>query len=344
MTIANFVRQEYEFDARDGKRLRFKRFHDHSVEAEPVMLVHGAGVRSEIFIPPQPESLVHRLVNNGYDVWCLDWRASIDLPADEWTIEDAAVLDHPLAVRRICKETGVDQLKTIVHCQGSTSFMLALVAGLLPEVSLVVSNAVSLHPIVPTKSRLKGKLTIPVVSRLITYLNPQWGIHAPAGWPKVLDFLVRSIHHECNNAVCKWSSFTYGTGTPTLWRHENLNPELHRWIKGEFGPVPLSFFRHMNQCIKAGHLTTTGKYAELPRNIDARAPRTEARVVFLAGQMNNCFLAESQVRSFEWMNSYAPGKHSYYELADYGHLDVFIGKDAPRDVHPLVLDELARDT
>lgn len=64
-------------------------------------------------------------------------------PPNKWTLDQAAVYDHPVAVRRVLEETGADRLKAIVHCQGSTSFMMAAVAGLLPQVTTIVSNAVS---------------------------------------------------------------------------------------------------------------------------------------------------------------------------------------------------------
>ena len=46
----------------------------------PVLLVHGAGVRANIFRAPVAKSLVDVLVECGYDVWLENWRASIDLP------------------------------------------------------------------------------------------------------------------------------------------------------------------------------------------------------------------------------------------------------------------------
>jgi len=56
---------------------------------------------------------------------------------------------------------------------------------------------------------------------------------------------VRLVHRECDNQVCKLASYTYGTGKPTLWRHENLNDETHEWLRGEFAAVPLTFFVQM---------------------------------------------------------------------------------------------------
>ena len=45
-------------------------------------------------------------------------------------------------------------------------------------------------------------------------------------------------HHECDNPVCKEVSFTYGTGFPALWLHENLNDETHEWLSGNLPMCP----------------------------------------------------------------------------------------------------------
>ncbi|MEX0789872.1 MAG: esterase, partial [Actinomycetota bacterium] len=91
----------------------------------PVILVHGAGVRGNIFRAPVQTTLVDALLEEGYDVWLENWRASIDLPPNEWTLDQAAVYDHPVAVRTVAEATGTDEIKAVIHCQGSTSFMMS---------------------------------------------------------------------------------------------------------------------------------------------------------------------------------------------------------------------------
>jgi pimeloyl-ACP methyl ester carboxylesterase len=308
----------------------------------PVLLVHGAGVRANIFRAPVRRTIVDVLVDSGYDVWLENWRASIDVQPNEWTLDVAAVHDHPAAVRKVIEETGADEVKAIIHCQGSTSFMMSAVAGLLPEVKTVVANAVTLHPVIPRVSRFKIKNLVPLVAKLTPYMNPRWGLEAPTATAKALALMVRITHHECDNPVCKMVSFTYGTGFPALWRHENLNPETHEWLKEEFAAVPLSFFRQMARCVDAGHLVSLGRQSELPASFVAQPPDTDARIAFFAGRENICFLPASQERTFRFFDEQRPGRHSFVELPGYGHLDVFMGKEASRDVFPLMLEELER--
>jgi len=249
-------------------------------------------------------------------------------------------------------------------------------------VKTVVANAVTLHPVIPRFSRFKITNLVPLVAKLTPFMNPQWGLAPPTKTAKALALMVRLTHHECDNAVCKMVSFTYGTGFPALWRHENLNPETHEWVKQEFAHVPLSFFRQMAKCVEAGHLVSVESRPELPRSFVAQAPQTDARFAFFAGKQNICFLPTSQERTFRFFDERRPfvaqdpqtdarfaffagkqnicflptsqertfrffderrpGYHSLVELPGYGHLDVFMGKQAARDVFPLMLAELER--
>jgi pimeloyl-ACP methyl ester carboxylesterase len=308
----------------------------------PVLLVHGAGVRANVFRAPVDTSIVQFLVDRGHDVWLENWRASIDLPPNEWTLDQAAVHDHPNAVRTVLEETGASSLDAVIHCQGSTSFMMSAVAGLVPQVKTVVANAVSLHTLVPTWSRFKIRYVMPVMRPLLPYVNPQWGLKAPNAVALAISLGVRLVHHECDNPVCKMVSFTYGAGFPALWRHENLNPATHEWIKHEFGDVPISFFVQMDRCVRRGHLISVDGFKELPEDFVAQPPQTDARFVFIAGRLNQCFLPESQRRTYEWFAGRRQNYHAFHELPSYSHLDVFLGKSAAQDVFPMIAAELEK--
>lgn len=306
----------------------------------PVLLVHGAGVRANIFRPPVETTFVDYLLDNGYDVWLENWRASIDFAANRWTLDQAALYDHPAAVRTVIQYTNSATLKAVIHCQGSTSFMMSAVAGLVPAVSVIVSNAVSLHPEVCWAAKQKLRYGVPLVGMLTPYINPQWGEY-PHGWLQLLlKGWVELTHHECHNSVCKFSSFTYGVGFPVLWRHENLNDKTHDWIRQEFGNVPLSFFRQMQACVCAGHLVAVESFPALPADFIAAPPKTNARLAFVTGELNACFNWHSQLATYNWFQTFRSDYHSLRVLPGYGHLDVFIGKNAVHDTFPILLEEL----
>jgi hypothetical protein len=337
----NYIEQTIPFQAGDGLECNLVnvKAEDHPPKG-PVLVVHGAGVRGNIFRAPVKTNFVEFLVQEGYDVWLENWRASIDLEPNEWDLDQAAKYDHPKAVEKVVEETGYDEIKAVIHCQGSTSFMMSAVAGLVPQVTNIVSNAVSLHPVVPRWSVFKINVALPLVSLGTRYLNPQWGKEAPGVFPKIIRSLVEVTHNECDNGVCKQVSFTYGSGFPALWRHENLNDATHEWLKDEFAEVPIHFFNHIKKCIKKGHLVSLQKDRDLPLDYVSTPPKTDARFSFLAGKKNLCFLPESQGHTYEYFEKLEPGRHAFHLLPDYSHLDVFMGKNSARDVFPIILKEL----
>ena len=182
---------------------------------------------------------------------------------------------------------------------------------------------------------------LPAMKRMLQYLDPGWGDHPPQTVGKLLTALVKLSHHECDNTACKLVSFTYGSGFPALWRHENLNEQTHEvFIPNEFGHVPMTFFAQMARCVTAGHLVSFEKFNDLPADYVAQEPATDARFVFLAGQLNQCFLPESQRQTYDYLDDIRPGYHALHVLPTYSHLDVFLGTSAARDVFPLILQEL----
>lgn len=306
----------------------------------PVLLVHGAGVRANIFRPPVALNFVDALIERGHDVWLENWRASIDLPPCEWTLDDGAVYDHPAAVRDVLHRTGATSMQAIVHCQGSTSFTMSAAAGYLPGVRTIVTNAVSLHPVIPRVSKVKIGGAAPVLSIISPYMNPAWGDQPPHLLARAIRGVVRLTHHECDNDVCRMVSFTYGTGFPCLWSHDNLDADTHEWIRHEFAAVPFTFFAQMRKSVAAGRMVPARRNSALQLDLASGPPKTDARFVLLAGRRNLCFLPDSQRRTFEYLEKHQPGRHRLHVFHDYGHLDVFIGQRAAHDVFPTILEEL----
>jgi pimeloyl-ACP methyl ester carboxylesterase len=340
----NYHERVVPFTAGDGRKLNLINVRGDSPSSKgPVLLVHGAGVRANIFRGPVETSIVDALVSAGYDVWLENWRASIDFAPNLWTLDQAALYDHPQAVKTVRAETGATQLKAVIHCQGSTSFTMSAMAGLIPEVTTIVSNAVSLFQVVPAWSKLKLKYLLPPVKLMTQYLNPHWGVEAPTLSAKLITLLVNLTHHECNNAVCKQVSFTYGSGFPALWSHENLNEETHEWLKEEFAEVPLRFFDQILPCIKHGSLVSVEGFEALPVDFARTGPQTDARFAFFAGENNLCFLPISQIKAYEYFSALQKDYHSLHVLPEYGHLDVFMGKNAAKDIFPLMIAELDKD-
>lgn len=315
--------------ASDGLPLRLRHLWAPGPSRGPVLLVHGAGNRGEVFRPPGGTTLVDALLAENWDVWLLDWRASKSVGLVPWTLDQAARYDHPAVVRHVLEASGADSLQIISHCVGSASVSMAAVAGRLPGVSTVITNGFSLHPVVPPLSAAKLRFLVPLVGQLTRSVSPEWGDNPEGLLAWLMRLLVRCTHRECRNDVCRMASFIFGGGSSALWDHDRIDTATHQWLRHEFGAVPLTFFEEIGRAVRSGSLVP-----DVP-------PQTDARFVLLAGQRNRTFLPESQSCTFRYLDRHQPGRHRLHLVSGYGHLDLFIGRDAATDVFPLILTELA---
>jgi len=132
----------YPFLAEDGVPLRLTRYQGGT--KGPVILSHGLGVSSLIFsLDTVDTNMLEYLYANGYDVWLLDYRASIALPeqaALQASGDDVALNDYPAAVNQVRAITGAPDVQMAVHCWGSTTFFMAMLAGLQGVRSVVASQ------------------------------------------------------------------------------------------------------------------------------------------------------------------------------------------------------------
>lgn len=335
------------FEAKDGFQLNFRHLPrvPGTPDMGPVMFVHGSGTRANLFCPPSTITLPAMLSAAGFDVWLLNWRASIDLMPTLYTFDDAAVNDFPAAVEKIaaCTKSTKKTVKAVVHCQGSHAFMMSIASGLLPEVTAVVANSTAMHPRVRWSARVKLPIALKTLGKMTQWFNPQFGLYASSFSARILDLLVRLFHHECNNAVCKHSSFTYGVGFPTLWSHDNLDEVTHDWIKGEFAHVPVSLFRQTHRSLKAGQLVPVRGFPDIPADFASEdtPPDTTAKFLFVCGADNRTFHPTGMARTFRHFERHYPGRNKHWEIPGYGHLDTLIGQYASDKVFPDVVNWLS---
>ncbi len=310
----------------------------------PVLLSPGTSLRAEIFYgQPSGRTLAEVLLDEGYDVWAQNWRGSPDCPPNLYTLDRVARYDHPAAVAAVLGEARTSNLKAIVHCQGSVSFTMAAVVGLVPEVTHVVSSAVSLHVRATRKTRMKQVLMLPLASVLTPYADPQWGIRSPAPPGQGLAAVARLVRRECDNPVCAMASYVYGTGPDVLWRHANVDPDVHAWIGRELGFAPFrGLLRQLVKSTGRKHLVRAEKLPGMPESYVDAPPRTGARFTFVVGAENRMFLPAGQRATFEHFDAHAPGHHAFHELEGMGHLDTLLGRDAAERTFPVMLAGLER--
>ena len=310
----------------------------------PVLLVPGSGVRAEMYYgQPVGPSFAEFLLRRGYDVWVETWRASIDLPPNPYTLDLAAMIDHPLAVRTIlatCEREGHKgvALKAVVHCQGSISFMMAAVAGKLDErVTHIVSSAVSLFIDVTQSTWLKQRLAMPIVGAMFPGLDAQWGIRPITPAAGGFAALARRMERSCGNPTCQVANYMYGSGWDVLFRHvdDQDNPwvadAVHEWSGREVGYTPLSLIRQVAESTRHGHVVPSAAPPPgTPSAYLATPPQTHAQITFVAGDHNNMFRWQGQHRAKRFFDAAnGPGQADFAILPGFGHLDTFWGRTAP---------------
>ncbi|MGE6263319.1 alpha/beta fold hydrolase [Aeromonas media] len=307
----------------------------------PVLLAHGLGVSSLIFtIDTINTNLVEYLVAHGYDVWCLDFRASIELPAavkHQSTGDDVATKDYPAAVQKIRDVTGVATIQAVVHCWGSTTFFMAMLAGLQGVRSFVASQ-VALHVKAPVMTKLKTGLHVPSFLQQLKINSLNAYVDKERDWQnKLFDAALKLYPTEmeelCDNPVCQRIAFMYAP----LYEHTQLNDATHRAMHEMFGIANMRSFEHVGRLVNTGHLVdVAGHDCYLPNISCLNLP-----ICFIHGAENACFHPESTKLTYDLLcQQFRPENYTRYVIPRYGHIDCIFGKNAHLDVFPYILKHL----
>ncbi|MDJ0644162.1 MAG: GMC oxidoreductase, partial [Erythrobacter sp.] len=132
----------------------------------PVVLAPGFSVRASSFATPTvEENLAESLVDQGYDVWLFDYRASADSGNDtvhppEFCIDDIARYDWPAAVEKVRSVTGAESVQALAHCVGSMSLLMGIGAGWVSHVRSLISSQLTLHPVTDWLNYMKADLGV----------------------------------------------------------------------------------------------------------------------------------------------------------------------------------------
>ena len=326
-------------NASDSVELRLTRYRGGA--KGPVMLAHGLGVSSLIFtIDTIDTNLVEYLVANGYDVWCLDFRASIELPEAaklQSTGDDVATKDYPAAVQKIRSVTGAATIQAVVHCWGSTTFFMAMLAGLQGVRSFVASQ-VALHVKAPVMTKLKTGLHVPSFLQQLKISSLNAYVDKERDWQnKLFDAALKIYPTEmeelCDSAVCRRIAFMYAP----LYEHAQLNDATHRAMHEMFGIANMRSFEHIGRLVNTGHLVDfAGHDCYLPNIARLNLP-----ICFIHGAENACFQPESTKLTNDLLcQQFNPENYTRHVIPHYGHIDCIFGKNAHLDVFPHILKHL----
>ena len=332
------VPQVAYFKTSDGVGLRLTRYQGGA--KGPVILSHGLGVSSLIFsIDTIETNLLEYLCAQGYDVWLLDYRSSIELPAAtlQASGDDVATQDYPAAVQKVLDLTGAKSVQMVVHCWGSTTFFMAMLAG-LKGVRSAVASQIATQIRAPLATHLKTGLHLPSflkavgIPTLTAYVDNHEGLLAKV-YDAGLNLYPLDLKNRCTNATCHRITFMYAP----LYEHANLNEATHNALYEMFGVANMKSFQHLARLTNTGHLVNfNGEEVYLP-HLD----RLAIPITFIHGEQNECFIPESTEATLNELSK-ANGSQFYkrHVIPGYGHIDCIYGKTAVKDVYPFILEHL----
>ena len=308
----------------------------------PVILSHGLGVSSKIFSTTTIEqNLLEFLYESGFDVWLLDYRASIDLPASRtrFSADEIAKYDYQAAVNKVLEETNANDVQFVAHCFGATTFVMAMLAGLTGVRSAVCSQ-IAAHMVVGTEGRIKTGLHLPSVLDALGVDSLDAYVDTHANWlENIYDSALKlypvSFEEQCNSPTCRRITFMYAP----LYEHDQLNATTHDALHEMFGVANIGAFKHLALMAREGHLVDqNGNDVYMPHLDKMNIP-----IRFIHGEENVCFLPESTEKTLEALQ--AVNDSTDYDrivIPKYGHIDCIFGKNSAVDVYPHILEHLEK--
>jgi cholesterol oxidase len=325
----------------DGKILKLTRYRGGS--KGPLVLLHGLGVSSLIFaIDTIDTNMLEYLVAEGYDCWLLDYRASVDLPyaRELWNADDVALQDYPAALAKVRAITRTSTVQVLAHCFGATTFSMSLLAGLEGARSAVISQ-ISTDYVVPAfpqrtlaylrAPQLFEAMGIDVVNARATNADPwrEWILD------KALQMIVPVPRKErTQEATSNRITALYGR----LYNLDQLNnTTVTSGLAEMFGEANIEAFQQLALFARKQHLVDAdGADVYLPH-----VERMGLPILFVHGADNACFKPESTARTVERLAA-VNGRQLYerHVIPGYGHIDCIFGKNAARDIYPLIAAHL----
>jgi cholesterol oxidase len=329
--------KEYKVVTEDGVDILLTRY--QGGDKGPVIFSHGLGVSSKIFsLDTIDTNLLEYLYQQNYDIWLLDYRASIELPASksQFSADDIAKYDYPAAVARVLQETGAESVQMVVHCFGATTFFMSMLAGLKGVRSAAVSQ-IAIHLKTPLISRLKTGLYLPSVLEAVGVDSLTAYVDTHANWMErlydnALRFYPIEFEERSNSPVDRRITFMYGQ----LWELDQLNTATHETLHELFGVANIRCFEHLARMVRAGHVVDfDGAEIYMPHLENLAIP-----ITFIHGAENAAFIPESTKLTYDLLQQTNGDLYSRHVIPNYGHIDCIFGKNAEEDVYPFILEHL----
>jgi polyhydroxyalkanoate synthase len=287
----------------------------------PLLLVYALINKPYVLDLTKGGSLIEYLMNNGFDVYLLDW-GTPGYEDRNMKLDDFIIDYIPRAVKKVLKTSNVDELSILGYCMGGT--MTSIFAALYPE--LPIRNLIFMtSPFDFADSGSYGAM-----------LNEKY-----FNIDKVVDTLgvIPPEMIDYGNKLSKPMANFYGPFISLVDRVDNENfvksfKLLQKWLNdgipfpGESYRQWIRDFYQTNKLIK-GELVVRGRKVDL-KNITAN-------VLNLAGQ--NDLIAQPHM--VEALMDAISSKDKQFKNLPVGHTSITFGSQASKITYPTIGDWLA---
>lgn len=336
-----------------------------------VLLLHGANTSADIFHRPHG-GLVQFLVDEGLQVWVLDWRGSPRVitpllraaplggcPLAEravFNFEQVAAHDIRCSLDRIRAQSPGTPISVLGFCVGAAALSLGLANDLFDAtcVDRVLLMTAGLFFRTHWETWLKSREY--VLDQVATQdlacrsIDP----HLGCAWPAMLEELYgqwpRCMFADASPEWFKRLTFMYGEPYSLALVDRVCHADNGR-AGDMFGPL------HMGLYLNAARLVRRGYAREVlgeARGVRAQPGSQQAveevigrfrrlrSITLLGGAQNRLWHRESLDRMQEWLlrgtRDSRDGWCRKSIVRSHAHLDLLFGKDAKREVYPRILD------
>ncbi|KAK3953073.1 hypothetical protein QBC32DRAFT_339959 [Pseudoneurospora amorphoporcata] len=315
-----------------------------------LFMVPGAAVDHHIFaLPTIRYNAVNYFRRAGYRVFVTVHRiGQLMVAENSWTTYDAR-LDIKACMQYIREHFSKEKIYTIAHCMGSVALSTGMLDGTIPtDWFLGVScSQVFMNPIWQTMNLIKA--TTGPYDKIYKALAGNWfscstsrdDSYVQQALNQLLRLYPQPRKEICNNAACHRTSLVFGR----CWNHSNLNEATHRQIDRFFGGVNMKLLHLLMKQGAEGHVMTN---EPLCRRLDT--PENIQRLkgipfLLFVGRDQAVLSPEATERTYEILcDTFGTNDTSYKRrvVPGYGHLDVWMGRNAWKDVYPFVREEVDR--
>ncbi|KAI9780055.1 MAG: hypothetical protein M1839_007037 [Geoglossum umbratile] len=340
--------------AEDGVKTMMKYWRKNSTPspAQPkpnILFVPGLSMDHLMFMTPTIEhSAVEFFLSQGYDnVFCLTHRVGKTMIAQDGHLPLDARYDVKAALEEIRRmQHSNEKIYVIAHCIGSLATATGLLDGTIPAewIAGITASAIFLHPIFGKINRIKASLPISP-AKLYGSLVGGWYDCVSSSEDKwiqrALDQALRFYPvggwgEVCKDVCCKRCELVFGR----LFSHRNINSSTHTNLSDFFGGICIPALEQTMELGLRGSLLSDSPLDK--RNIQRLEP---IPIQLISGDENVVFDPESTRRSEEVLRKNVPrGRWERVVVKGYGHLDIWMGRDAWKDVFPRVVEHVERVT